>query len=98
MYMATEFIEGTNLQDYVEAGHAIDIHAGLACVKELATVLNRCHENDVTHRDLKPANIVLRNSDVTTPVLVDFGLSFNNADEDDPSNDQNLWMTLGEAA
>jgi len=84
MYMATEFIEGINLEGYVEAGRAIDVYAGLACVNELATVLNRCHENDVTHRDLKPANIVLRNSDITTPVLVDFGLSFNNADEDDP--------------
>ena len=65
-------------------GKAIDVDTGLACVKELASVLNRCHENDFTHRDLKPANIVLRNSDITTPVLVDFGLSFNNAEEDNP--------------
>ncbi|PXX01611.1 serine/threonine-protein kinase [Mycolicibacterium moriokaense] len=84
MYMATEFIDGVNLQDFLAGGKAIDVHTGLACVKELASVLNRCHENDFIHRGLKPANIVLRKSDITTPVLVDFGLSFNNAEEDDP--------------
>ncbi|MGC2654091.1 MAG: protein kinase [Mycobacterium sp.] len=84
MYMATEFVAGIVLQGYVEAGNAVDFETGLACVRELAAVLNRCHANDVTHRDLKPSNVVLRDSDITRPVLVDFGLSFNNADEDDP--------------
>jgi hypothetical protein len=32
---------------------------------------------------VKPANVVLRNDDLTAPVLVDFGLSFNDSDEDD---------------
>lgn len=43
MNMATEFINGVNLQDYVEAGYAIDVDAILACVSEPAIVLNRCH-------------------------------------------------------
>ncbi|MBB5167643.1 hypothetical protein [Mycobacterium sp. AZCC_0083] len=35
------------------------------------------------HGDVKPTNVVLRGGDVMRPVLVDFGLSFNNAEEDD---------------
>jgi serine/threonine protein kinase len=38
---------------------------------------------NVTHRDIKPANVALRNDDITKPVLVDFGLSFNDSDADD---------------
>lgn len=84
MYMVTELIDGGNLQTYVtEVGRA-DIGDALACVRELASVLSRCHEREVSHRDVKPANVVLRNGRITEPVLIDFGLSFNRTAENDP--------------
>ena len=83
MYLATEYIPGGTLQAFIEQGGQADVNAALTCVRKLAEVLDRCHENGVTHRDIKPANVVLRNGDITDPVLVDLGLSFNDADEDD---------------
>lgn len=84
LYLVTDLIEGVNLRTYIKARQQIsDINTALECVRELAEVLNRCHENGVIHRDVKPANIVLRDSDPTKPVLVDFGISFNDAEEDD---------------
>lgn len=83
MYMATELIQGVDLGTFVTRGGRADVDAALTCVRELAYVLNRCHDNGVTHRDIKPANVVLRDEDITKPILVDFGLSFNDAEEDD---------------
>lgn len=83
MYMATELIVGVDLQAHIERAGRSEVDAALACVRELGVVLTRCHQNTVIHRDIKPANIVLRGGDITTPVLVDFGLSFNDAAEDD---------------
>ena len=84
MYLATEYIPGRGLSRLSpNRGGQADVNAALNCVRKLAEVLDRCHENGVTHRDIKPANVVLRNGDITDPVLVDLGLSFNDADEDD---------------
>jgi serine/threonine protein kinase len=33
------------------------------------------HSKDIMHRDLKLQNIMLRNNDITDPVIVDFGLA-----------------------
>lgn len=33
------------------------------------------HNEDIIHGDLTTSNIILRNSDINDPVLIDFGLS-----------------------
>lgn len=84
LYMATEFIDGPNLWNYItQQRRTADIADALECVRELATVLNRCHQNGITHRDIKPANIICTGGAITKPRLVDFGISFNNAADDD---------------
>jgi serine/threonine protein kinase len=84
LYLVTELIDGVNLKTYIEnLQQAPDVGAVLQCMHELAEVVDRCHQEGVIHRDIKPANIVLRDSDLAKPVLVDFGISFNNAADDD---------------
>jgi serine/threonine-protein kinase len=83
MFMALEYIDGPNLRQFVAAGGSRDIPAVIRCIRELSTVINRCHEHHVLHRDIKPLNIVLPGGKLDAPVLIDFGLSFNDAEEDD---------------
>lgn len=83
MFMALEYIDGPDLLRYIRDMGCCDAQSALECMRELATVIHRCHENGVLHRDVKPSNIVLRGGNIATPVLVDFGLSFNDTDEDD---------------
>lgn len=83
MFMVLEYIDGPNLSSFIGAHGPVGLDAATECVRKLSTVLHNCHQNNVTHRDVKPANIVLRDGEVTQPVLVDFGLSFNDESEDD---------------
>jgi serine/threonine protein kinase len=46
-------------------------------VLRLLDVIEYCHSKNVLHRDCKPDNIVLQNDQSDLPVLIDFGLSFN---------------------
>lgn len=83
LYLALELIEGTTLKDRVSSGPAASLEEAFACLRTLADVLQQCHQQGVTHRDVKPRNIMLRGGNITEPVLVDFGLTFNSAEDDD---------------
>jgi len=79
--MAIEYIEGTTMQARVDGFGAMTPERALICVRELATVLDAVHQNGLVHRDIKPSNIMLRDGDFARPVFVDFGLSFNSAED-----------------
>jgi serine/threonine-protein kinase len=83
MFMALEFIDGPDLRRFMQDGGTCDIPSAMRCIQALAEVIHRCHQYNVLHRDIKPSNIVLRGGSPAAPVLVDFGLSFNDEEEDD---------------
>jgi eukaryotic-like serine/threonine-protein kinase len=83
LYMVLEYIPGTELGAFITRHGPREPGSALICVSDIAATLQRCHERGYLHRDIKPANVVLRDGDITRPVLVDFGLSFNDADDDD---------------
>ena len=60
-----------------------DVPSVIRCIQKLAEVIHQCHQYNVLHRDIKPSNIVLRGGNLAAPLLVDFGLSFNDEEEDD---------------
>ena len=72
-YLATELVEGTDLDASVEA-HGVPIPKEAArLVAAVAQALEYCHGRGVVHRDVKPANVVLEQGSGRT-VLIDFGL------------------------
>lgn len=73
LFLVTEFIDGTTLSKSPRI--AQDIVLGL--VVDLLRTMEYVHSQDVVHRDIKPDNIILRNDDPADPVIVDFGLSYN---------------------
>jgi eukaryotic-like serine/threonine-protein kinase len=73
LYYVMELVEGTNLEDELQAGRRFNwretIHLGIM----LARALKHAHDHGVIHRDLKPANLLLTGeSDVK---LADFGIA-----------------------
>jgi serine/threonine-protein kinase len=51
-------------------------------VRTLLETIQYCHNLGIVHRDIKPDNIIMRHDNITDPVVIDFGISFNESDAD----------------
>lgn len=72
--LATEFIEGTSLDEFarrddVSGEQIVDV------LKDVLRGLDYLHRNLVMHCDLKPENVLVSNSPDTTGIIVDLGSS-----------------------
>jgi serine/threonine-protein kinase len=83
LYLAIDYIDGGNLRDWVISNGPATYDQALGCAEAVAEVLTRGHERAVVHRDIKPANIMLCDGEPAKALLVDFGLSFDHAEDDD---------------
>lgn len=73
IFMATEFIEGVDLRQYLEVHGARSPQKAAEFCSKVADALYCAHEAGVVHRDLKPSNIMV---DVDgQPHVADFGLA-----------------------
>jgi serine/threonine protein kinase len=72
-YMALEYVEGTNLKDYLIRKGPPELNIALVIMKQIASALLKAAELGIIHRDIKPENILLtRKVEVK---VADFGLS-----------------------
>lgn len=72
VYIASDFIDGASLDQWIESKPLTAREAAELCVKT-ADALHHAHEAGVVHRDLKPQNILMDASG--EPYLTDFGLA-----------------------
>jgi serine/threonine-protein kinase len=72
-----DLIEGSDLKAWM-ASHRDrlleTIDQRMTVLRKLMAALEFAH-SQITHRDLKPANIFIKNDDIATPIIMDFGLS-----------------------
>jgi serine/threonine-protein kinase len=72
-YMALEYVEGRNLQEYLVKKGPPNLVLTLSIMRQVASALQRASELGIVHRDIKPENILLtRKGEVK---VADFGLS-----------------------
>lgn len=73
VYYVMELVEGTNIEDELQAGRRFNwretTHLGI----KLARALKHAHDHGVIHRDLKPANLLLTAEEDVK--LADFGIA-----------------------
>jgi serine/threonine protein kinase len=71
-WIATEYIDGQTIEEFVEKGNLFLGMDWLNLVNELASILNTVHSKGIVHRDISPGNILVRDGQ---PFLIDFGLA-----------------------
>ena len=93
LYMVTEFIPGDTLSNFIKT-EVVNIFSAVSLTIKLLDTLEDCHQIGIVHRDIKPDNIIIKNNDISTPVLIDFGISFNKVDES-ATDLTPTWQQLG---
>ena len=79
-----DLIEGQDLKGWMQAhrGRLLEtIEPRLTVLRKLTEALAVAH-SQITHRDLKPANIFIKNNDISSPIIMDFGLSASTGEDD----------------
>ena len=76
LYLVSEYIRGPTLEERVDEKN-LTLPQTHALSMAILSALEHAHSVGVFHRDIKPDNIILREGDVSDPVLIDFGISFN---------------------
>lgn len=84
LYLVTQLIQGDTLESFVDKNGPLSLADATSLTLQLLSTLSYCHSQGVLHRDIKPGNVILRDRQVSDPVLIDFGLSF--AEEVGPAN------------
>ena len=82
LYMVSEFIEGKTLSQILDPAPNMGIADAVNLVLKLLETIQYCHNRGIVHRDIKPDNIIMRRDDIADPVVIDFGISFNESDAD----------------
>jgi CheY-like chemotaxis protein/tRNA A-37 threonylcarbamoyl transferase component Bud32 len=78
-FMIMEYVEGSNLRDFLKLRHRLEPDQALPLMIGLAEGLNYSLQQGVTHRDIKGTNILI--STRGEAKLVDFGLATIEGDE-----------------
>jgi len=73
-YIAMEFLEGEDLEDYVKKGNLLPLRESLIIVSHVAEALDYAHSKGIVHRDIKPANI-MRVKETKDVKVTDFGIA-----------------------
>src|SRR4051794_2020916 len=71
--MVLEYVEGTNLREYVARKGPLEVPLALSFMRQVSSALQRASEMGIVHRDIKPENILLTRKGEAK--VADFGLS-----------------------
>ena len=71
-FIATEFIDGTTLSDFVKSS-PLDLKSILDIAVQVVSALQTAHSANIIHRDIKPDNIMIRADGLAK--ILDFGIA-----------------------
>jgi tetratricopeptide (TPR) repeat protein/predicted Ser/Thr protein kinase len=93
-YLAMEWIDGETLGRRLSRT-GLTMGESVRLVTRVAETLAMTHANGIIHRDIKPANLILRDGNVDSPTLIDFGIARVDLDPSAITNTGVMLGTLG---
>jgi serine/threonine protein kinase len=82
LFVVMEYISGKTLAQLVKDQGPLSLEVAVGLVAKIADIVNVAHAQGILHRDLKPDNVMVRDLQKHDVVVIDYGLSFNDEDED----------------
>ena len=58
-FIAMEYVEGTNLREYINKKGALDLPLALSIMRQAGQAIGAAGEVGLVHRDIKPENILM---------------------------------------
>lgn len=89
-YYVMEFLEGTNLDDYIKMNGFLSENEAISIINEIGGALAYMHSQKMLHLDIKPKNI-MRKSD-GKDYLIDFGLSKQFTEDGEPESSTSIGL------
>ena len=89
-YYAMEYIDGSNLDDYIRERGSIPEHEALNIIAEIGGAVTYMHSRKMLHLDIKPKNIMRKAGG--TGCLIDFGLSKQFTDDGEPESSTSIGL------
>lgn len=80
LFMITELVKGIDLEQVGRKSN-VRFEDAIQMVIGLLQIVEHCHSRGVVHRDIKPCHVILRDESISSPVLIDFGLAFNEEEQ-----------------
>jgi eukaryotic-like serine/threonine-protein kinase len=75
-YLAMEFVDGINLEDYVKERKRLSNQQALDFMIQATRAINHLHKHGIIHRDIKPSNFIVTQQDGKERIkLIDLGLA-----------------------
>ncbi len=71
-FIAMEYVQGTNLRDYISKKGALDLPLALSIMRQAGVAIGAAGERGLIHRDIKPENLLLTKKGQVK--VADFGL------------------------
>lgn len=75
MAILMEFVDGPTLDEYLGDEGPLSQEQVIDVIIPVMSALGFAHSRGIIHRDIKPSNILLQDSDVRRPKVVDFGVA-----------------------
>ncbi len=66
------FVDGESLRDRLDRTGTLSAWDSVDVARGILDGLTALHAMDIAHRDISPENVILRNGNLTDPVLIDF--------------------------
>jgi len=76
-FLIMEYIQGIRFDYWLKNSAPVDVSEAVDITLAIADTIRICHDHNIGHRDIKPTNIILKNRDINTPYILDFGISFD---------------------